>query len=208
MGRPFSLIYPPLDHGQGALGVNASPRRAPFSTSWAAADNPQVPMSSTLFPIILAAAVVLGCSEAAIAPTAQSDVPTHRTSAASQVVHRVTSGSPDLCAAIGAKPGCDANYSLVAQRRADGSVTGEYHDQFTPFPGFGGTAIHIAVNCLNVIGNQAWISGVVTQSHSRRRRSGHRYNGRGQRPLRESCGQINFSVPGTFWRTIQGCARS
>jgi hypothetical protein len=121
-------------------------------------------MFSTRIPIIIAAAVVLGCSESAVAPIAQSDFPTLQASVGSQVVHRATAGGPDLCAAFGAKPGCDANYSLHALERADGSVTGQYHDQFAQFPGFGGNGFHAAVNCLNVIGNQAWVSGVVTQS--------------------------------------------
>jgi hypothetical protein len=29
-----------------------------------------------------------------------------------------------------------------------------------------GIGIHVAVNCLNVIGNQAWVSGVITQSRN------------------------------------------
>jgi hypothetical protein len=78
---------------------------------------------------------------------------------ASTVVHRVSAGTPDFCSALGGKPGCDANWSLVALQMADGSVTGEWQDQFSKGIGF-----HIAVNCLNVIGNQAYISGVVTQS--------------------------------------------
>ncbi|MGH7613926.1 MAG: hypothetical protein ACREMW_07800, partial [Gemmatimonadales bacterium] len=36
--------------------------------------------------------------------------------------------------------------------------------QFAQAPGFGGIGIHVAVNCLNVIGNQAWVSGVITHS--------------------------------------------
>ncbi len=121
-------------------------------------------MFSTRIPIIIAAAVVLGCSESAVAPAAQSDFPTLRASVGSRVVHRATAGGPDLCDALGLKPGCDANFSLVALQRADSSVTGEYHDQFSQFPGVGGTGIHVAVNCLVVIGNQAWISGMITQS--------------------------------------------
>jgi len=83
---------------------------------------------------------------------------------ASKVIHRATAGSPDLCDALGLKPGCDANFSLAALKRADGSVSGEWHDQFTPIPEFGGLGIHVAVDCLNIVGNQAWVSGVITQS--------------------------------------------
>jgi len=42
-------------------------------------------------------------------------------------------------------------------------VTGQWVDRSTPANGGGGT--HVAVNCLNVIGNQAWVSGVVTQAN-------------------------------------------
>ena len=31
-----------------------------------------------------------------------------------QVIHRVHVGGPDICAALGLPPGCDANFSLVA----------------------------------------------------------------------------------------------
>ncbi len=85
---------------------------------------------------------------------------------ASRVEHRVTVGGPDLCEDLGLKPGCDANFSLVALLMADGSVKGQYHDQFShlAFPGLGGSGFHAAIDCLNVIGSQAWVSGVITQS--------------------------------------------
>ncbi len=82
---------------------------------------------------------------------------------ASRVVHRVTVGGPDLCEAFGMKPGCDANFSLVALERADGRVEGEFHDQFS-LGGLEGTGFHAAVNCLKVIGTTAWVSGMITQS--------------------------------------------
>ena len=122
-------------------------------------------MLSNRIPIIVAAVVAFGCSETAVAPTAQSNGPRLQASVGSQVVHRVTVGGPDGCAAIGFKPGCDANFSLVALERADGSVTGQWHDQFS-LGGLQGTGIHVAVNCLNIIGNQAWVSGVITHTSS------------------------------------------
>ncbi len=82
---------------------------------------------------------------------------------ANRVEHRVTVGGPDLCDELGLKPGCDANFSLDALQMADGSVKGQYHDQFS-FGGLDGYGIHVAVNCLNVAGSQAWVSGVITQS--------------------------------------------
>jgi hypothetical protein len=121
-------------------------------------------MPSNRIPIIIAAAVAFGCSESAIAPAAQSDGPVLQASVASQVAHRVSAGGPDVCSGIGLKPGCDANFSLHATQRNDGSVSGQWQDEFARFPGFGGIGLHIAVNCLLVIGNQAWVSGVVTAS--------------------------------------------
>ena len=125
------------------------------------------PVSNSSIPIILATAVACGCSEGAVAPTAQSDGPKLQASVGSQVVHRASVGSPDACAAFGAKPGCDANFSLDALQSANGSVTGQWEDQFAQFPGSGGgLGIHVAVNCLVVSGNQAWVSGVITESRS------------------------------------------
>lgn len=100
----------------------------------------------------------------AVAPIAQAGFSTLQANVGSRVVHRVTVGGPDACTGIGLKPGCDANFSLHALERADGSVTGQWHDQFAQFPGLGGIGIHVAVNCLLIIGNQAWVGGVVTQS--------------------------------------------
>src|SRR6185312_5683066 len=53
----------------------------------------------------------------------------------------------------------DANFSLVATRKADGSVQGEWSDQF----GQGQGGVHVDVNCLVVAGNQAWIGGIIRQ---------------------------------------------
>jgi len=115
-------------------------------------------MFSNRIPIILATAVAFGCSDNAVAPTAQSDAVTLQASARGPVVHRVTVGGPDACVGFGAKPGCDANFSMVAKEYADGSVNGQWTDRFSQ--AFGGGGIHVSVNCLVVSGNEAWISGV------------------------------------------------
>jgi hypothetical protein len=79
--------------------------------------------------------------------------------ASGPLVHHVTAGGPDACIALGFEhPGCDANFSLVANQYADGSVSGQYTDRFANGDGF-----HAVVDCLVVIGNDAWISGVITQ---------------------------------------------
>ena len=53
----------------------------------------------------------------------------------------------------------DANFSLTAIRYGDGSVGGEWSDQF----GQGQGGLHVDVNCLVVQGNQAWIGGIIRQ---------------------------------------------
>jgi hypothetical protein len=74
------------------------------------------------------------------------------------VVHSVSAGGPDLCSGIAGKPGCNGNYSIVAKQFADGTVKGQYTDQF----GHGNGGFHARVDCLSVVGNNAWIGGVIT----------------------------------------------
>lgn len=73
------------------------------------------------------------------------------------IVHRVTVGSPD---SVLFPPGADANFSLVAIERDDGTVTGQWQDTFfgrgePAFP------IHVEITCLSVRGNDAWVSGPI-----------------------------------------------
>jgi hypothetical protein len=70
------------------------------------------------------------------------------------VVHRATVGGHDADL-FGTT---DANFSLVAIEHGNGEVTGQWTDQF----GQGEGGIHVAVNCLRVIGNNAWVSGIIT----------------------------------------------
>ncbi len=75
------------------------------------------------------------------------------------VVHHVSAGGPDACIALGFEhPGCDANFSLVANEYSDGSGSRRIHDRFANGNGF-----HADVDCVAVSGNDAWISGVITQ---------------------------------------------
>lgn len=67
---------------------------------------------------------------------------------------KVVVGSPD---AFGA--GTDGNYSMNAQIDEAGNVSGEWQDAFTQNPGF-----HIKVTCLTVVGNTAWVGGVIDQA--------------------------------------------
>ena len=70
------------------------------------------------------------------------------------VVNRVSVGGHDVDIA----GTTDANFSLVAIRFADGSASGQWSDRFGQQDG----GIHVAVNCVSVAGNQAWISGIIT----------------------------------------------
>ena len=70
------------------------------------------------------------------------------------VQHVVSVGGPDQDATAHT----DANFSLVAVQHADGSVTGQWTDQF----GQGQGGIHVQINCLFVQGNEAWVSGIIT----------------------------------------------
>jgi hypothetical protein len=47
---------------------------------------------------------------------------------------------------------------LTAIEYADGSVSGQYIDRFA-----NGNGLHATIDCLSIIGNQAWVSGVVTR---------------------------------------------
>jgi hypothetical protein len=73
------------------------------------------------------------------------------------VVHQVSVGGPDQDVTAHT----DANFSLVAIQYGDGHVSGQWTDQF----GQGQGGIHVAVNCVFVAGNQAWISGIITQGN-------------------------------------------
>ena len=74
----------------------------------------------------------------------------------------VSVGGADVCEALGAPTGCDANFSLVANQKADGSISGQWQDTFAA----GGAGIHVAIDCLNIVGNGAVIGGVITHGTS------------------------------------------
>jgi hypothetical protein len=74
------------------------------------------------------------------------------------VVHQVSVGGADICEALGYPTGCDANFSLTAHMKADGTVKGQWQDTFSG----GGAGIHVDISCLNVVGNSAMLGGMIT----------------------------------------------
>ena len=108
----------------------------------------------------LFAAAVLGLFTVACeAPTALTeDQSPQFTRGGGGVVLQVSVGGADICDALGQKTGCDANFSLQAKQFADGSVSGQWQDTFAG----GGKGVHVAIDCLEVSGNRAALSGVVT----------------------------------------------
>ncbi len=120
-------------------------------------------LASVLFLLVI---FMAGCSDED-APTAALIDPSIEKStevlSKNNVVHHVSVGGADVCvdSNIGLKPGCDGNFSLTANMKADGSVKGQYTDQF----GHGNGGFHATINCLSVNGNEAWVSGVITSGN-------------------------------------------
>lgn len=105
--------------------------------------------------LILAGAMAVSCTDRTVAPSTAPNSPNLKANVLG-VIHRASVGGPDACSGLGASPGCDANFSLVAIQFSDGSVSGEWTDRFSN----GGGGIHVTVNCLTVVGHDAWISGI------------------------------------------------
>ena len=110
-------------------------------------------MKRSIFSLVALAPLALACDAGNPAGPANDGRPVNPQFASGGVIHRVSVGSHDFI-----PPGEDANFSLVAIQHADGRVTGQWSDQF----GHGNGGIHVAVDCLEVVGNQAWVSGVIT----------------------------------------------
>ena len=110
--------------------------------------------------ILLMGIFVTGCSDEA-APTDSYNENQSGVLSKNPVIHRVSVSGGDICEALGLPPGCDANFSLVAIMKTDGSVSGQWQDTF---PG-GSGGIHVAVDCMEIVGNGAVISGVITHGN-------------------------------------------
>ena len=77
------------------------------------------------------------------------------------VAHRVSAGGPDACTGLDLKPGCDGNFSLIATQYADGTASGQYTDRFAR-----GGGIRGVIDCVVVVGNEAWISGWIVSGRA------------------------------------------
>jgi hypothetical protein len=75
-----------------------------------------------------------------------------------QVCTIVSVGGADIDIGGGGPPNNDANLSIIAIERCDGTVRGHIQDTFA-----GGISVHAEVTCLYVDGDDAWISGFITK---------------------------------------------
>ena len=109
---------------------------------------------------VLSLIVVVSCDRAPVEPQSDQVTGVAVFDTDHGVIHRVSVGGADVRTAPGEKP-ADANLSLVAIMRADGSVSGQWQDSFGRRPPY---ILHMDVTCLNVVGTEAWISGVITNA--------------------------------------------
>jgi hypothetical protein len=115
-------------------------------------------MRTLTVPLLAAGFLLIGCDAPTPMPTAlKAPTALRAFGNGNGIQHRVSLGSHDFAIL---KPGTDANDSFIAIQHADGSVTGQWTDQF----GHGNGGLHIVVDCLAVTGNQAWISGIATKA--------------------------------------------
>lgn len=110
--------------------------------------------------ISLALFVAVSCDQQPFEPQVDEvTAPLFNGARSNPVVHRAIIAGGD--AAVWDLP--DAAFSIVALQFADGTSKGQWSDPFYTPPGGPACGLHVAVDCLNVVGNTAYISGVVTQ---------------------------------------------
>ncbi|MCB0647608.1 MAG: hypothetical protein KDC49_13155 [Saprospiraceae bacterium] len=114
-------------------------------------------MLKSLVLFAFAGLLFTACSKEEISTygTAGSDLSER---AGNPVIHHISVGGNDICAALGYPAGCDKNFSLTAVIRADESVSGQWTDGNT---NEGTKGVHVDITCANLIGNSAVIYGVV-----------------------------------------------
>jgi hypothetical protein len=108
----------------------------------------------TALSALAAVALLAACNEPS-SPAASSalDGLSASSVASNGVLNRVSVGGSDQDVTLNT----DANFSLIALQKGDGSISGEWSDQF----GQGQGGVQVDVNCLVVQGNQAWIGGII-----------------------------------------------
>ena len=84
--------------------------------------------------------------------------------AQSQIVNFVHAGGSDIedPRIPGTGPGFDKNYSLLAFKFADGTASGKLVDRYAG----GRLGLKADIDCVHVVGNMAWVSGVITQGRT------------------------------------------
>jgi hypothetical protein len=108
----------------------------------------------TIASVLALSVLVVSCSDRTTGPAIDGP----QLDAKGPLTHQVTASGSDVCGDV---PGCDANFSLVALQYADGSVSGQWQDTWGGRDGIPATPVHLTVTCLYVVGNQAWVGGVV-----------------------------------------------
>lgn len=114
----------------------------------------QLPSATSL--VFLAAMLGAGCEAATTVP--QLATPRAVLSIAPQMVVRSVTGTGHVDVPV---DGSDVfrNFSFTALERADGSVSGQFEFQARHVP----IRVHGRVTCLTIVGNAAWLGGVVEQ---------------------------------------------
>lgn len=117
-------------------------------------------MKKLAFLFTLSLLFMYGCSTEEVMTTDSSNQNLNEELTRGPILHHVNVGGNDICEGLGLPPGCDENFSLTARMYADGSVSGQWQDSFA---GDDGEGIHVAIDCLFVVGNTAVIGGFITE---------------------------------------------
>lgn len=96
-----------------------------------------------------------GCSREE--PISEADTSLLSRNNSNGILHHVSFGGNDYCGALGLPNGCDRSFSITADMRQDGTVTGQWQD------GFGNNVggIHVRIDCMTINGNYATVGGYV-----------------------------------------------
>ena len=115
-------------------------------------------MKKLAFLMTLSLIFIYGCSEEAqITDVSGENITQENLKGPGEgngIMHHASAGGNDACEAFGLPPGCDGNYSLVANMHADGSVSGQMIDTFG-----GGEGIHYTIDCFKQVDNWAIVGG-------------------------------------------------